>query len=210
MLDNISFAKKCVAVIKRDTSYDISCAYLVNVVPRFKQNFPDLVDAVKEIRWLIPLVHVQNHKDNCMYRHSSAYKMNAAHFHGETSEHAWPEINQLGGQTHQMNNGHRQDTLIDHHGDWNFKKMANLGLFCLYCNLGSNANVTLAATLYLNLQKSKTLFDQKRGAFMSLSELYASKVPLWNQADREMCKVGPDKEVICVYRQSQKKGELFE
>lgn len=64
-----------------------------------------------------------------MYLFSSAYMKNAGHFHGETSEQAWPEINQLGGQTRQMNNGHRQDTLIDHHGDWNFKKTSNLGLF---------------------------------------------------------------------------------
>jgi len=83
-------------------------------------------------RYLVPLVHVQNHKDNCTYRYSSAYTPNAGHFHGETAEHTWAELNQIGTQTCQMNNGHRQDTLIDHSGDWNFKKLANMGELRMY------------------------------------------------------------------------------
>ncbi|KAJ3493118.1 hypothetical protein NLJ89_g11089 [Agrocybe chaxingu] len=110
-------------------SYDISCAYWVNAVDRFERNFPDLVDAIRRIRFLIPLVHVQNHKDNCMYQFSSAYTDGAGHFHGETAEHVWPELNQLGAQTRQMNNGNRQETLSDHHSDWNWKKTANLGVY---------------------------------------------------------------------------------
>ena len=106
-------------------SYDISCAYWVNAVDRFQKHFPDLVSEIERIRWLIPLVHVQNHKDNCMYCFASAYIPNAGHFHGETAEHYWAESNQLGAQTRQMNNGHRQDTLIDHHSDWNWKKSSH-------------------------------------------------------------------------------------
>ena len=107
-------------------SYDISCAFSVHVLKRFKRNFAELLTSINKIRWLIPLVHVTNHKDNCNYLFSSAYIPNAGHFHGETAEQTWPELNQLGAQTRQMNNGHRQDTLIDHHGDWNFKKVANM------------------------------------------------------------------------------------
>jgi len=29
----------------------------------------------------------------------------------------------------QMSAGHRHDTIIDHHGDWNFKKVVNMGAF---------------------------------------------------------------------------------
>ncbi|CAA7262273.1 unnamed protein product [Cyclocybe aegerita] len=120
-----SFITSCDHLI----SYDISCAYWVNMVDRFKRNFPDLVDTIRRIRFLIPLVHVQNHKDNCMYQFSSAYTDGTGHFHGETAEHIWPELNQLGAQTRQMNNGNRQETLSDHHNDWNWKKTANLGKF---------------------------------------------------------------------------------
>jgi len=110
-------------------SYDISCAYLVNIIDRFKARFPDLVSMVERFRFLVPLVHVHNHKENCTYRFSSAYIEGAGHFHGETVEHPWAELNQVAPQTRQMSAGHRHDTIIDHHGDWNFKKVVNMGAF---------------------------------------------------------------------------------
>jgi hypothetical protein len=64
-----------------------------------------------------------------MYLFSSAYIPGAGHKHGETAEMTWAEFNQLGPQTRQMNNGHRQDTIIDHFGDWNWKKTANMCKF---------------------------------------------------------------------------------
>lgn len=112
-------------------SYDIACAFGTNIEERFAKNFPDLLDIVKNIRWLVPLLHIQNHKDNCTYLYSSAYTENAGHFYGETAEHVWPELNQIGTQIRQMNNGNRQDTLIDVQGDWNFKKMANICKFLI-------------------------------------------------------------------------------
>lgn len=69
-------------------------------------------------------------------------------------------------------------------------------------------DTTLAATLYLNLQKSKLLFDQKLAAFISLSELYTMKVVIWNKENRDLRRIGANKEVICVYRQNQKKGQF--
>jgi len=107
-------------------SYDISCGYSVNAVERFLNSFPEMVPRITELRWLIPVVHVHNHKDNCMYLFSSAYVPGAGHKQGETAEMTWAEFNQLGPQTRQMNNGHRQDTIIDHYGDWNWKKTANM------------------------------------------------------------------------------------
>ncbi|KAF8883358.1 hypothetical protein CPB84DRAFT_1750702 [Gymnopilus junonius] len=127
----------------------------------------DVADVIRLARWLIPLIHVQNHKDDCMYCFSSAYKPNAGHFHGETAEHFWPTGNQLGSQTRQMNAGHCHDTLIDHFGDWNYKKTINL----------SNA-------LYNDLIHAKQLFDIKFNIFKSISAQYSTFVPDWNLADR--------------------------
>ena len=108
-------------------SYDISCGYAVNASSRFDDNFPELADVVKKATWLIPLLHIQNHKSDCMYRYSSSYTEGAGHFHGETAEMTWAESNQLGAQTRQMNNGHRQDTIINAASDWNWKKIVNMG-----------------------------------------------------------------------------------
>ncbi|TFK32656.1 hypothetical protein BDQ12DRAFT_728502 [Crucibulum laeve] len=80
-------------------SYDIACAYWVHVMERFEIKFPDLVPAVKKIHWLIPAVHMFNHKDNCIYIHAAAYTPLAGHFHSEMAEHYWAECNQLGPQT---------------------------------------------------------------------------------------------------------------
>jgi hypothetical protein len=61
-----------------------------------------------------------------MYEFSAAYTPSSGHFHGETAEQYWVELNQLGPQTRQMNNGHRQDCIIDSHSDWNWKKMMGM------------------------------------------------------------------------------------
>ncbi|KAF8074505.1 hypothetical protein FPV67DRAFT_1725303 [Lyophyllum atratum] len=175
-------------VIQRFFCYDISCGYDVNIIPRFQRSHPDLVPIVERMCYLIPLVHVHNHKDNCMYCYSSAYTAHAGHFHGETAEHYWPECNQLGGQTRQMNNGHRQDTLIDHHSDWNWKKVANM-----------------ATSLEEDVSYAKRLFLHKRAHFQGLSLLYAAQVPVWDKLDRKSRIKGADKEVQCVYRHNQHK-----
>ncbi|KAJ7872006.1 hypothetical protein B0H14DRAFT_2344918 [Mycena olivaceomarginata] len=69
----------------------------------------------------------QGHQDSCSYLFGTAYMECVGHFHGESAEQYWPESNQLGPHVRQMNNGHRQDTMINHHGDWNYKKTAQIG-----------------------------------------------------------------------------------
>ena len=119
----LAFVRKCDHVF----SYDNACSLCVYAVQRFIDYFPGEAEFVENTRWLIPLLHVQNHKDNCTYLYSSAYVRGAGHFHGETAEMTWVELNQLAPQTRQMNNGHRQDTIIDHHSHWNWMKMSNMG-----------------------------------------------------------------------------------
>jgi len=48
----------------------------------------------------------------------------------------------------------------------------------------------------------------KREAFKGLTELYRNRVAAWNRADRKARVVTVDKEIECVYRQSQKKGNI--
>ncbi|KAJ7488488.1 hypothetical protein B0H11DRAFT_1912979 [Mycena galericulata] len=112
--------------IDRIMSYDIACQYHIHVVSRFKQSFPDLAGIVENMRWAVPLVHVQGHQAGCISAYSSTFMLAAGHFHGETAEQYWPELNQIGPKVRQMNYGHRQDTVINHHGDWNQKKMSKI------------------------------------------------------------------------------------
>jgi hypothetical protein len=108
-------------------SYDVACQYHVHVVTRFEKWFPDLAPIVKSMRWVVPALHVRGHQSSCIYGYSAAYMQATGHFHGETAEQYWPELNQIGPLVRQMNNGRRQDTVSSHHGDWNYKKMAKMG-----------------------------------------------------------------------------------
>ena len=104
------------------TTYDIACAYVINLHSRFEKHFPDLLPFIEKMHWGIPALHVQGHQESCTYLFGTFYMECVGHFHGESAEQYWPEANQLGPHVRQMNNGHRQDTLINHHGDWNWKK----------------------------------------------------------------------------------------
>ena len=109
------------------TSYDCACQYSVNVKHRFAKHFPDLHSRVDQMTFVIPALHIQGHKEDCMYRFGTSYTPSVGHFHGETAEFYWPTLNLLGPHVRQMNNGHRQDTLNDTHGDWNSKKSEKMG-----------------------------------------------------------------------------------
>ncbi|KAJ7656586.1 hypothetical protein B0H17DRAFT_1213791 [Mycena rosella] len=101
--------------IDQVVTYDIACEYYAKIKARFRAS-PDLADVaemVDRIRWGIPALHVTGHKADCTYLFGTAYMDCVGHFHGETAEAYWPSANRIGGHARQMNNGHRQDTLID-------------------------------------------------------------------------------------------------
>ncbi|KAF9545130.1 hypothetical protein CPC08DRAFT_823958 [Agrocybe pediades] len=82
------FALRCAHLF----SYDISCGYSDHAAERFRENFPNEASFLDNTDWLIPLVHVQNHRDNRTYPFSQ-YKECAGHFQGETAEQPWIELN---------------------------------------------------------------------------------------------------------------------
>ncbi|KAK6985121.1 hypothetical protein R3P38DRAFT_3374765 [Favolaschia claudopus] len=95
------------------TTYDIACEYMINLPSRFAQQFPDLLESIKKIRWGVPALH-----------HSWSVKLIS--MAKPLSTTYWPELNQLGPHTLQMNLGHRQDTIIAHHGNWNHEKTSKI------------------------------------------------------------------------------------
>ncbi|KAJ7933186.1 hypothetical protein B0H13DRAFT_2511652 [Mycena leptocephala] len=159
----------------KTSTYDIACEYYIKLEERFKKHFPDLVDDVKQMRWGVPSLHVQGHQDSCNYLFGTAYMECVGHFHGETAEHYWPEANQLGPHVRQMNNGHRQDTMIIHHVDWNHKKTMKIA-------------VTLANARYA----------EKRDHFIGLSISFRDRLNKWKVMDRTPSKNG--KEATSVYK----------
>ncbi|TEB34483.1 hypothetical protein FA13DRAFT_1788912 [Coprinellus micaceus] len=175
-------------------SYDIGCSYRVHALSRFlsRDELRDVADLVAKFEYCVPLVHVSNHKDNCLYLYSSAYRTGAGHFHGEQAEQVWPYSNQFGGQGRQMCNGNRQDLYIDLFNYWNFMKV-----------------VLLPAQLYNDLIRAAALKDEKLKVFISHCQSYSDKVPEWNKESREARTVRR-KEVCCVYRHTPSKRRIYQ
>ncbi|KAJ7697398.1 hypothetical protein B0H17DRAFT_1130376 [Mycena rosella] len=180
---------KELAEIDEVLSYDVMCQYSVNIGERFEKNddLKHLAHIVRRMRFSIPALHVQGHQEGCIYAYSTAYMLVTTHFHGETAEHYWPELNQIGPQTRQMNPGHRQDTVISHHGDWNYKKLAKA-----------------VSLLLRDLLIAEELFALHSNQFLALCASHAEAITTnnWLGADRM-----PDKrnmkDVKSVYRYSK-------
>ncbi|KAJ7243463.1 hypothetical protein C8J57DRAFT_1243408 [Mycena rebaudengoi] len=153
--------------INEVTTYDIACEYFIHLEERFQANFPHLVPFIQQMRWGVPALHVQGHQDSCTYLFGTAYMECIGHFHGETAEQYWPEANQLGPHVRQMNNGHRQDTMIFHHGDWNHKKLMDI-----------------TTSLAEAIQEARIKYVEKRNHFIALSISFQDQVTKWQSMDR--------------------------
>ncbi|KAJ7801345.1 hypothetical protein B0H14DRAFT_2615380 [Mycena olivaceomarginata] len=133
-------------------TYDIACEYVINLEKRFEKHFPDQLKSIRKMRWGVPAF-----------------------------QHCWPEANQLGPHVRQMNLGHRQDTMINHHGDWNYKK-----------------TMKIASDLAEDLQTAKQKYLEKRNHYINLSISFADRVTEWQKAPRISYKQG--KVAVSVYK----------
>ena len=115
-------------------SYDAICSYYVHKGKRFATLtcLSDQQEFIPKFEHGIPDLHIKSHQADCMVIFGTPYQWCVAHFHGETAEYYWVELNQVGGYMQQMNDGHREDTIIAHHHDWNWQKTVNSGmLLCM-------------------------------------------------------------------------------
>ena len=107
----------------------MACGYGVHIEDRAQSRsyLSTVFNMLAAIRLVIPVLHIVNHQLKCLYIFGTIFVEMIGHFFGETAEHYWPELNQLGSFTKQMNAGHRHDTIINHHNDWNWKKKMIMG-----------------------------------------------------------------------------------
>lgn len=64
---------------------------------------------------------------------------------GEAPERGWSAINAIAGSTKQMGPGSRLDTLDDHFGDYNWRKVASIGVFLHTSMTDISSNSTKAS-----------------------------------------------------------------
>jgi hypothetical protein len=111
-------------------SYDIACQWSRAFWDRM-MHFPHefRIDKTKvTIEFLVPKFHLPAHRPACHSTFSFNFKTHVGHTDGEAPERGWSNTNALSSSTKEMGPGSRRDTLDDHFGDMNWKKVCDLGL----------------------------------------------------------------------------------
>lgn len=112
-----------------NVSYDIACQWHKNLWARMA-TFPEdyqLDYAIKTVRFFVPKFHLPAHIAKCQTTFSFNWSRWVGRTDGEAPERGWSNINPVASSTKEMGPGCRRDTLDDHFGDWNWKKVVNLG-----------------------------------------------------------------------------------
>jgi hypothetical protein len=81
------------------------------------------------IVFLVPKFHLPAHRPACHSTFSFNFTPRVGRTDGEAPERGWSNTNALGLSTKEMGPGSRRDTLDDHFGDMNWKKICDLGLY---------------------------------------------------------------------------------
>ena len=111
-------------------SYDVACQWSKKFWKRMKDAFPETwrINMSEVVIWfLVPKFHLPAHIESCRQYFSFNYACFVGRTNGEAPEHGWADLNGLASSTHEMGPGSRQDTIEDHLGDWNWKKIMSLG-----------------------------------------------------------------------------------
>lgn len=111
-------------------SYDIACQWYKHLWQRM-QRIPEawhVNHESKDITFLVPKFHLPAHVMECQWLFSFNLVRGVGRTDGEAPERGWANINPAASSTKEMGPGSRRDTIDDHFGDWNWKKLIGLGI----------------------------------------------------------------------------------
>ncbi|KAF9529568.1 hypothetical protein CPB83DRAFT_812024, partial [Crepidotus variabilis] len=169
-------------------SYDIWCAYGVNLKKRFQEWFPNASTLLDNLRGAIPKMHIKNHIEACQLLFAFNYLEGSGDTCGEIVESGWSVGNQAAGSTKEMNDGHRHDVLDDYHTYYNFMKTRKI-----------------ASSNYFTYNSCLDQLRSKETKFCALeSSLPLDVIQRWSQLDDQPQRKG--KNVISVHIAQYGKG----
>ncbi|KAG1721861.1 uncharacterized protein EDB91DRAFT_1210239 [Suillus paluster] len=125
----VCFALLALAVSMINISYDIACQWHKKLWSRM-ETMPERLRLPSEsslIRFFVPKFHIQAHINKCRTNFSFNWSRYVGQTDGEAPERGWANINRIASSTKEMGLGTRRDTLDNHFGDWNWKKVTALG-----------------------------------------------------------------------------------
>ncbi|KAG6907526.1 hypothetical protein DXG01_008615 [Tephrocybe rancida] len=103
-------------------SYDIACQWGRNLAKRCTIYPPNPYTNL-QIHFLVPKFHLPAHRPDCRFNFSFNYTPGVGRTDGEAPERGWAAINNVANSTKEMGPGSRRDTLDDHFGDYNWRKI---------------------------------------------------------------------------------------
>ncbi|KAH9482438.1 hypothetical protein JR316_0004538 [Psilocybe cubensis] len=109
-------------------SYDIACQWWINLMKRC-QLYPKNVlsdPSNLSIVYLVPKFHLAAHIQKCQTSFSFNYTPGVGRTDGEAPERGWATANGIASSTKEMGPGSRNDTLDDHFGDYNWRKIITI------------------------------------------------------------------------------------
>ncbi|KAL4261314.1 CxC2-like cysteine cluster KDZ transposase-associated domain-containing protein [Pleurotus pulmonarius] len=115
-------------------SYDIVCQWTRKLGSRAVAYPSGVVDPTfhqTSITYLIPKFHIYAHRDECQYKYSFNFTPHVGRTDGESPERGWAAMNPVSSSTKEMGPGSRRDTLDDHFGDYNWRKVISMHLLLL-------------------------------------------------------------------------------
>lgn len=115
-------------------SYDIACQWSRNLWRRI-QIYPMHLQPHQhppDIQFFIPKFHLAAHQQSCYATYSFNTRPLVGRTDGEAPERGWAAMNPVAASTKEMGPGSRRNTLDNHFGDYNWRKVAALGC-CLLC-----------------------------------------------------------------------------
>ncbi|KAI0056201.1 hypothetical protein BV25DRAFT_1921198 [Artomyces pyxidatus] len=110
-------------------SYDIACQWSKNLWHRMKDaptGF-ELRLAPSAVDFAIPKFHLPAHGGPCQVPFSFNYKLGVGMMDGEAPERNWASLNGAANSTREMGPGARHDTLDDHCGHANWRRVVKMG-----------------------------------------------------------------------------------
>ncbi|KAJ8494663.1 hypothetical protein ONZ45_g13153 [Pleurotus djamor] len=110
-------------------SYDIACQWTRNLGKRALAYPSEVVGSrFHQIQptYLVPKFHLYAHRDQCQVDFSFNLTPYVGRTDGESPERGWAAMNPVASSTKEMGPGSRRDTLDDHFGDYNWRKVITL------------------------------------------------------------------------------------
>lgn len=167
-------------------SYDIACQWSIKLWACMKTYNTHLQLDLSTCRivFLVPRFHLPAHVDSCQTSFSFNLTKHVGWTDGEAPERGWADINWVATSTHEMGPGSCADTLDDHFGDWNWKKIVSIGLLLiLLLNVRFWLKPPLGPTL---LRKLKLAVPERNQQLWALEQMEISlptkSVMEWHKA----------------------------